>query len=97
MAHSLSAKKRVRQNAKRRLRNRAHKEGIKEQSKLFLSALTKGDGKVAGVELNKTVELLDRAAAKHTIHKNTAARSRSRLTKRLNALRSKGAAVAAKA
>jgi small subunit ribosomal protein S20 len=91
VAHSLSAKKRVRQNAKRRMRNRAHKDGIREQTKSFLSALTKGDGKVAGVELNKTVELLDRAAAKHTIHKNTAARNRSRLTKRLNVLRAKGA------
>ena len=89
MAHSLSAKKRVRQNAKRRLRNRSRKEDIRTQGKAFLAALAKGDAKAAGAELNKAVAILDRAAAKHTIHKNTAARRRSRLTKRLNALATK--------
>jgi small subunit ribosomal protein S20 len=91
VAHSLSAKKRVRQNAKRRMRNRSHKDAIREQTKLYLSALAKGDAKAAPGELNKAVTLLDRAAAKHTLHKNTAARKRSRMTKKLNQLRAKGA------
>ena len=85
MAHSLSAKKRVRQTMKRRARNRARKEQVKDQVKSFLSALTHGDFKKAGEELNKATQKLDRTAGKGTIHKNAAARKRSRLTKRLNA------------
>ena len=88
MAHSLSAKKRVRQNLKRRSRNRARKETIKESVKGFLSALVTGDLKKAEAELKATTKNLDRVASKGTIHKNTAARKRSRLTKRLNAAKS---------
>jgi small subunit ribosomal protein S20 len=91
VAHSLSAKKRIRQNVKRKMRNRFRKDAIREQGKIVLTALAKGDAKTAGVELNKAVALMDRAAAKHTLHKNTVARKRSRLTKRLNALAKKGA------
>jgi small subunit ribosomal protein S20 len=87
VAHSLSAKKRIRQNIKERARNRARKDSIRTQTKNFLSALAKGDFKAAAVELTKTVVRLDKVAAKHTIHKKTAARKRSRLTRRLNALR----------
>ena len=85
MAHSLSAKKRVRQTLKRRARNRARKEQLKEQVKNFGAALASGDWKKAEEELRKTTQRLDKVAAKHTIHKNTAARKRSRLAKRLNA------------
>ena len=85
MAHSLSAKKRVRQNIKHRARNRARKEVIKDQVKTFLGALTSGDFTKAETELRKVTRRLDKVAAKNTIHKNTAARKRSRLTKRLNA------------
>ena len=87
MAHSLSAKKRVRQNEKRRARNRARKADIRGEVKTFTAALTAGDVTKAEQELNKVVVLLDRTAAKKTIHKNAAARKRSRLTKRLNALK----------
>ena len=95
MAHSLSAKKRVRQNIKRRARNRARKDLIKDQTKGFLSALAAGDVAKASEELKKTTSRLDKVAAKHTIHKNTAARRRSRMTKRLNALQAKGGKTAA--
>ena len=91
MAHSLSAKKRVRQNMKRRARNRARKELIKDQVKSFSSALTHGDFDKAEAELRKVAQRLDRVAVKGTIHKNTAARKRSRLTKQLNAARAKAA------
>ena len=87
MAHSLSAKKRIRQNEKRRARNRFRKLQIKEQTKAVTSALTAGDAGKAEGELRKLVQRLDRVASKHTIHKNAAARKRSRLTKRLNALK----------
>lgn len=85
MAHSLSAKKRVRQNEKRNARNRARKEQIKIQVKSFAAALHGGDMAQAETELRKAVSKLDKVAAKNTIHKNTAARRRSRLTKKLNA------------
>lgn len=87
MAHSLSAKKRIRQSIKRRARNRARKELVKDQTKVYLTTLASNDFAKAEQELRKTVSRLDKVAAKHTIHKNTAARKRSRLTKRLNALK----------
>jgi small subunit ribosomal protein S20 len=87
VAHSLSAKKRVRQNVKRRARNRARKEGIKTELKNFTTALTGGDFAKAETELRSVTRQLDKVAAKGTIHKNTASRKRSRLAKRLNAVR----------
>lgn len=90
MAHSLSAKKRVRQNVKRRARNRARKDEIKIETKGFLSALTKGDLDKAQEEYRKVSSVLDKVASKNTIHKNAAARKKSRLAARLNALKAKG-------
>lgn len=87
MAHSISAKKRVRQNLKRRARNRHRKELIKEQIKGFTTALGSGDIKKAEEALTIAVQRMDRVATKGALHKNTAARKRSRLTKRLNAAR----------
>jgi small subunit ribosomal protein S20 len=87
VAHSISAKKRIRQNEKRRARNRARKGLIKDLTKSFGSALQAGDFGKADGELNKLTQRLDRTAAKGAIHKKTAARRRSRLTKRLNAMR----------
>ena len=86
MAHSISAKKRIRQNLKARSRNRARKDMIKLEVKSFTSALASGDQAKAREQLNKTVQRLDWVAAKGTIHKNAAARKRSRLTRRLNAM-----------
>ena len=99
MAHSLSAKKRVRQNIKGRARNRARKELIKNQLKSYTSALASGDFTKAESELRLVARRLDKVAAKGTIHKNTAARKRSRLTRQLNAQRAAkaGGTAAAKA
>ena len=90
MAHSLSAKKRVRQNIKRRARNRFRKESIKDTGKAFLSAIASGDMSKAATALNEAVKRLDKVAAKGTIHKNTAARKRSRMAKKLNAAQKGG-------
>jgi len=87
VAHSLSAKKRVRQSIKRRARNRFRKEQIKEQVKAFQTAITAGDVKKAEEALKQTVRKMDRVATKGTIHKNTASRKRSRMARRLNAVR----------
>ena len=90
MAHSLSAKKRVRQTLKRRARNRARKEQIKDQVKSFTTALSGGNWDKAEQELRLVAKRLDKVAAKGTIHKNTAARKRSRLARKLNSLRAAG-------
>ena len=94
MAHSLSAKKRVRQSLKRRARNRARKDQIKMQVKNFLAAIAAHDAPRAQEQLGLVASRLDKVAAKNTIHKNTAARQRSRLAKKLNAM--KAAPVTAK-
>ena len=86
MAHSLSAKKRIRQNIKQRARNRARKELIKVELKAFATAAATGDPNKAEAELRKVASRLDKVASKGTIHKNTAARKRSRLAKRVNAM-----------
>lgn len=97
MAHSISAKKRVRQNARRRARNRARKEVLKDAIKTFTAAISGGDVNKAETELRSATRRIDKVAAKGTIHKNTAARKRSRLAKRLNALRAGGGAASATA
>lgn len=91
MAHSLSAKKRVRQNAKRRTINRARKSQVKTQIKRLETALGEGNVETATAELKATVKKLDKVAATSTMHKKTAARKKSRLTKKLNALKAKAA------
>ncbi len=75
----------------------ARKELLKDQTKSYLSALASHDVGKAEAELKKTVSRLDKVASKHTIHKNTASRRRSRLTLRLNALKAAGSGKGAKA
>ena len=91
MAHSLSAKKRVRQNAKRRVINRARKSMVKTQIKHFETALKAGDVDKAQEQYQLTVQKLDKVASTSTMHKNTAARTKSRLARRLNSLKEKKA------
>jgi len=91
VAHSLSAKKRVRQNAKRRVRNRARKSMVKTQIKHFETALTEGDPEKASEQFKLLVKRIDKVAATSTIHKNTAARMKSRFAKRLDSLKAKNA------
>ena len=89
MAHSLSAQKRVRQNAKRRSINRTRKSQIKTQIKRFETALDKGDIKEASEQYQLVVRKLDETAATSTMHKRTAARKKSRFAKQLNSLKAK--------
>src|SRR5215210_2833912 len=78
VAHSLSAKKRVRQNMKHRARNRARKTALRAEVKTFMTTLGSGDMKKAEEALAKAVAVMDRVAVKGTIHKNQASRRRSR-------------------
>ena len=91
MAHSLSAKKRVRQNAKRRTINRARKSMVKTQVKRTMRALEEGNAEKAQQELVALTRRVDQIASTSTLHKNTAARIQSRLAKKLNALKPKTA------
>lgn len=97
MAHSLSAKKRIRQAAKRNARNRARKVEIKESSKALNTAITAGDLDKAEQEFRSAVSTLSRVADRGTIHKNTAARRRSRMAKKLNTAKAGAGTPAAKA
>lgn len=89
MAHSISAKKRIRQNEKCRARNRARKSMVKTQTKHFLDALTEGNVETAQKELKALTQKLDKVASTSTMHKNTAARIKSRMTRRLNKMQTK--------
>ncbi|HVT80010.1 MAG TPA: 30S ribosomal protein S20 [Phycisphaerae bacterium] len=86
MAHTLSARKRVRQSAKRRELNRDRKRLVRLEMKKIHSVIAGGDKTAAVAEFKKTQEILDRVAGRGTIHPNTAARRKSRLAKKLNAL-----------
>jgi len=79
----LSAKKRIRQNLKRRGRNRARKGQVKQAVKDFDQALREPDTAVAAERLSVCYKKIDQVAAKGTIHKNTAARKKAQLAKRL--------------
>lgn len=85
MAHSKSAKKRHKQNVARRLVNRSIRSTLKTHIAKVRDAVTAKDTSSATVQLTLTSQKLDRAAAKGIIHKNTAARTKSRLQKLLRA------------
>lgn len=79
-----SAMKRVRQEEKRRARNVATKRRIKSATKSTLKNIDEKAVKVAQEELKKAISLLDKAVKKGTLHKNTAARRKSKLTLKYN-------------
>ena len=89
MAHSLSAKKRVRQNAKRRVINRSRKSIVKTQVKHFEAALSTGEVDKAQEQYRLLVKKLDKVASTSTMHKNTASRMKSRMARRLNTMKAK--------
>jgi small subunit ribosomal protein S20 len=92
VAHSLSAKKRVRQNARRKTLNRSRRSQVKTQIKHFESALSEGNVATAQEQFQVVVKKLDKAGATSTMHKKTAARKKSRLARKLNAIKAKAAA-----
>jgi len=91
VAHSLSAKKRVRQNAKQNTINRARKSQVKTQIKHLQDTLKKGDVDTATEQYKLIAQKLDKIASTTTMHKKTAARKKSRLAKQLNSLKVKKA------
>lgn len=81
MAHSKSAKKRVRQNEQQRLRNRHHRSRLRTAIKRLRAAVTAGDQEAGQEQLPRAIALLDRMASRRVIHKNAAARTKSRLSR----------------
>ena len=74
-----SAEKRERQEAKRRLRNRMAKSTMRTAIKKFDAAVAAGDKDAAAVAMAESNKLLDTVAGKGIIHRNTAARTKSRI------------------
>ncbi|MFQ6014881.1 MAG: 30S ribosomal protein S20 [Anaerolineae bacterium] len=87
MANTASAKKRIRSSEKRRQRNRVYRSRVGTFIKKVNALIA--EGKLAEAEeiAQQAVSALDRAAVKGIIHKNNAARRKSRLMKRLNEAR----------
>ncbi len=88
MAQSLSAKKRIRQNERRRLRNRTRKTRIKTEVRKLDAAVSAGSREQADQQLRVTGRVIDKIAAAGTIHRNKAARLKSRLARRVNRVKS---------
>jgi small subunit ribosomal protein S20 len=78
MAHAHSAKKRIKQDRIRRMRNKGYKMHMKKKITATLSAAP--DGKATA--LSEAYSAIDRAVKKGVIHKNTASRRKSRLAKK---------------
>ncbi len=79
MPNSPSAKKRLRQNEKHRLANRTIKSAMRTQIRKVREAVDRGDVEVAETECRIAGKRLDRAGSRGVIHRNTAARTKSRL------------------
>jgi len=96
LPHTKSAQKRVREAARRRVRNRAVRSQTKTRvtraEKLVLSAETES----APVAVLEAVRGLDKAAEKGIIHRNNAARRKSRLMKKFNQAQASAAKAAEK-
>jgi small subunit ribosomal protein S20 len=86
MPHSISAKKRVRQNVRRHAINRTVRSRIRSARRAFLKAVETGDAPAAREKLKAAARLLHRAANRGPFHRNTAARTISRMQTRLSAL-----------
>ncbi len=84
MANHKSALKRIRSSARRRARNRVYKSLTRTEVKKARQALDSGsDLKAAADQVRAAASQLDKAASKGIMHKNAAARRKSRLMKRL--------------
>ena len=85
MPHTKSAEKRLRQTEKRKKRNRTWVKSVKKEVREVNDALAAGDMTTAGNELVSAQKRLDKAAAAGVIHKNKAARLKSRLVLKVRA------------
>jgi len=88
MPNSLSSKKNLRQNHSRRDRNQTVKSNMRTQVRKLREAISSGDVEASETQFRVAVKKLDQAAAKSIIHANKAARTKSRLSKAIKAIKS---------
>ncbi|MFT5312179.1 MAG: small subunit ribosomal protein S20 [Paraglaciecola sp.] len=86
MANIKSAKKRALQSEKRRQHNASRRSMTRTSLKKILAAIASGDKAAAQTAYSAAVPLIDRMATKGLIHKNKAARHKSRLAAQIKAL-----------
>jgi SSU ribosomal protein S20P len=86
VANSPQAKKRARQNDKRRAHNAGLRSMVRTYLKKVIAAIEAGDAKAAQAAYVEAVPVVDRMADKGIIHKNKAARHKSRLNAQIKAL-----------
>ena len=86
MANIKSAKKRIKVTAKKALRNRSVKSAMKTNLKKFYAVVESGDKAAAAAMLPSIIAVVDKAAAKGILHKNTAARRKSQYAAKMNSL-----------
>ncbi|MBE0466950.1 MAG: 30S ribosomal protein S20 [Candidatus Desulforudis sp.] len=86
MAHTRSAKKRIMTISKRTERNRAVKSSLKTTIRRFEEALRGEEQEQARLKLQRALVSIDKAVTKGILHKNTAARKKSHLTRKMNAI-----------
>jgi small subunit ribosomal protein S20 len=84
MPNHKSAEKRVRQNEKRRDINKGHRTRLRTSLKKLRTALSGDDVSQISATLPSTISTIDKAIQKGVLHRNAAARHKSRLTKRVN-------------
>ncbi len=86
MANTAQARKRARQAVKRNVHNSSQRSSLRTAIKSAKKAIAAGDKDVATTVFVKTVSIIDRIADKKRIHKNKAARHKSRLAAALKAM-----------
>jgi small subunit ribosomal protein S20 len=86
LANTASAKKRIRQNEKRRMRNKVWRNRARNTVREARDAIDSGDREAAENATRVAIEQLDKAASKGVIHNKNASRRKSRLMKRLAAM-----------
>jgi len=91
LANIKSAKKRILIAERNRLRNVAMKSAIKTAVKRVFEAAAAKDQEALQAKLSKAYSLFDKAVSKGILHKNTAARKKSRLTRNINKLMAESA------
>lgn len=85
MANIKSAKKRIKVIEAKTAQNKMIKSALKTDIKSFLTFVAEGKMDEAKVQLQKCIKALDMAASKGILHKNKAARTKSRLSAKVNA------------
>jgi small subunit ribosomal protein S20 len=87
MPNIKSAKKRLKQSLVRRDRNRSAKRAISTEYKKVIAAVEAGNVEGAESQLRTVAKKVDKAAAKKIIHRNAAARVKSRLSAKVKAIK----------